>query len=357
MKFAIIFYIAMVASVFAGAIPVPDPFLGLPFMAYSYDAGDSAKFHATLVHYPYGSVSRKADTSMGDSLAVSSPRASVLYIHGFNDYFFQAELAQKLDSAGYSFYAIDLHKYGRSLRSGETAGELRDISEYYAELDSAIAMIRLAEGDSVPLVLIGHSTGGLISCLYATDRGNGAGIAAVVLNSPFFEMNYVWPVRRLAVPALSILGSMFPSVGIPRSYNLNYDKSLYKSESGEWEYDRKLKVPGSLPIDLGWLHAIHQGHVRVQQGLKLTSPILVMHSGCSYRDDDWSEEYTYCDGVLDVEHIHEYGQNLGPHTQIVEIEGGLHDLFLSHRPARDNAYQAMFRFLDDRLATRPSSGF
>ena len=82
MKFAIIFYIAMVASVLAGAIPVPDPFLGLPFMAYSYDAGDSAKFHATLVHYPYGSVSRKADTSMGDSLAVSSPRASVLYIHG-----------------------------------------------------------------------------------------------------------------------------------------------------------------------------------------------------------------------------------------------------------------------------------
>ena len=316
----------------------PDKMLGEPFRMHEFEAGN---FHATLVDYPFDLAK--------DSVTLRIPKAVVLYIHGFNDYFFQQELAQKIDSVGYSFYAIDLHKYGRSYREGEKMGELRDISEYYAELDSAISMIRDLEGDSVPLVLLGHSTGGLIACLYAADRENGAGISAIVLNSPFLEMNYVWPVRRLAVPVLSAFGNVVPGLGIPRGENLNYDKSLRKSEFGEWDYDGNLKVPGSLDIDFGWLHAIHSGHARVQEGLRLTPPVLVMHSGCSYRDDDWSEEYTYCDGVLDVVHIREYGRNLGPSVELEEIQGGLHDLFLSRKPVRDSAYHKMFKFLESRL--------
>ena len=81
----------------------------------------------------------------------------------------------------------------------------------------------------------------------------------------------------------------------------------------------------------------------------LMSTRAIVHSGCSFIDDDWSEEYTRCDGVLDVEHIREYGRNLGPSIQLEEIEGGLHDLFLSHLSARDNAYRKMFEFLNSRL--------
>lgn len=338
MKWCVIFLI-LASTLFAKDIAwSPDKLLGEPFRMHEIEA---VNFHATLVDYPFDLAK--------DSVTLRIPKAAVLYIHGFNDYFFQQELAQKIDSVGYSFYAIDLHKYGRSYREGEKMGELRDISEYYAELDSAIATIRRLEGDSVPLVLLGHSTGGLIACLYAADRENGAGISAIVLNSPFLEMNYVWPVRRLAVPLLSAFGSIVPGLGIPRGENPNYDKSLRKSEYGEWEYDGHLKVSGSLAIDFGWLRAIHSGHARLQEGLRLTPPILVMHSGCSFRDDDWSEEYTYCDGVLNVEHIREYGRNLGPSVELEEIEGGLHDLFLSRKPVRDNAYGKMFKFLESRL--------
>lgn len=328
----------------------PDPVFGAPFFVHVFDAGENAQHHAVLVQYAAETVadSAAAPVDQGDSV-VRSRKAAVLYIHGFNDYFFQRELAQKMDSAGYSFFAIDLHHYGRALRDGETMGALRDISEYYAELDSAIAFIKKDIGDSVPLVLMGHSTGGLVACLYAADRDNGSGIAAIILNSPFFEMNYVWPVRSIAVPVLSALGSVFPDVGVPRGKNDNYDKSLLKTDFGEWEYDPKLKVRGSLPIDLGWIHAIHRGHVRIQQGLSLVSPVLVMHSGCSYREDDWSEEYTRCDGVLNVEHIRKFGANLGPSVQLEKIEGGLHDLVLSRGPVREVVYQKMFLFMDSRL--------
>ena len=44
--------IVAAAAVYAVGAPLPDSFLGTPFTAYSYDAGDSAQYRATLVHYP-----------------------------------------------------------------------------------------------------------------------------------------------------------------------------------------------------------------------------------------------------------------------------------------------------------------
>ncbi|MDE6057203.1 MAG: lysophospholipase, partial [Muribaculaceae bacterium] len=37
-----------------------------------------------------------------------------LYIHGFNDYFFQSEMGERFVDSGYHFYAVDLRRYGRS---------------------------------------------------------------------------------------------------------------------------------------------------------------------------------------------------------------------------------------------------
>ncbi|MGH9060169.1 MAG: alpha/beta hydrolase, partial [Acidimicrobiales bacterium] len=57
-----------------------------------------------------------------------SPRAgraglagtAVLYVHGYNDYFFQTDLADFFAERGATFYALDLRKYGRSLRPHHT---------------------------------------------------------------------------------------------------------------------------------------------------------------------------------------------------------------------------------------------
>lgn len=308
---------------------VTDPELGIPFQIHSYDAGE---FHATLIDYPWNHD--------------DSPKASVLYIHGFNDYFFQKEMAQKFDSAGYSFYAIDLHKYGRSYRQGERLGEVYDLSEYFPELDSAIAKIKAR--DNAPIVLMGHSTGGLIVSVYAQNRDNGKNLEAIVLNSPFMEMNVNF-LMRLAVPLFAKIGSVFPKVGIPRGGDSNYSESLHKNYRGQWDYNLNLKTFESLPINLGWLNAIHQGHVAVQGGMELTPPILVMHSDCSVKDDEWVEEYTRCDGVLNVEDINRYGRNLGKNVQVQVIPGGIHDLYLSDEKVRENAYQATFQFLEKNV--------
>ncbi|CAN0234057.1 unnamed protein product, partial [Chrysoparadoxa australica] len=42
-------------------------------------------------------------------------RKSILYIHGFNDYFFHPHLAEGFHNNDYNFFALELRKYGRSL--------------------------------------------------------------------------------------------------------------------------------------------------------------------------------------------------------------------------------------------------
>jgi pimeloyl-ACP methyl ester carboxylesterase len=51
-------------------------------------------------------------------LPANRSRTAVLYVHGWNDYFFQTHLADHLTDLGFDFYAVDLRRYGRSLRRG-----------------------------------------------------------------------------------------------------------------------------------------------------------------------------------------------------------------------------------------------
>ena len=44
-------------------------------------------------------------------------KQAILYIHGYNDYFFQKQLGDSVNAHGYNFYAMDLRKYGRSRRA------------------------------------------------------------------------------------------------------------------------------------------------------------------------------------------------------------------------------------------------
>ena len=57
---------------------------------------------------------------------------AVLYLHGYNDYFFQYQMGDSVIAHGMDFYAVELRKYGRSKLENQTWFELKDLSEYYA---------------------------------------------------------------------------------------------------------------------------------------------------------------------------------------------------------------------------------
>ncbi|UOQ72131.1 alpha/beta hydrolase [Hymenobacter cellulosilyticus] len=87
------------------------------------------------------------------------PRA-VLYVHGFTDYFFQRDMALEYRRHGFRFYALDLRKYGRSWLAHQAPNNVRDLQEYFPDLDAALARMQ-AEGCTA-IVLNGHSTGALL---------------------------------------------------------------------------------------------------------------------------------------------------------------------------------------------------
>src|SRR5690554_3751201 len=71
-------------------------------------------------------------------------RKSVLYVHGYIDYFFHAHMGQKFNTQGYDFYALDLRKYGRSLMEHQHPNYCIDIEEYFEEISIVLRQIHEA---------------------------------------------------------------------------------------------------------------------------------------------------------------------------------------------------------------------
>ena len=118
----------------------------------------------------------------------TSATKAILYIHGFNDYFFQDQMAKRFNNEGYNFYALDLRKYGRSLLSHQKLNNVRSLLEYDEEISKALQIIKLESNNQV--ILMGHSTGGLIVTNYAWNHLNSQLFHGIICNSPFF-MNLI----------------------------------------------------------------------------------------------------------------------------------------------------------------------
>ena len=200
-----------------------------------------------------------------------------------------------------------------------------------------------------------HSTGGLITSLYLADTKNQDSIRAFILNSPFFDFNFSKAEEKIVLPLLSASAGIAPSKvisGVSKSPEL-YAQSLLSRYHGPWDYDTYLKKDYGHPIRLGWLRAIRRGHKRVQRGLQLPMPILLMSSDKSIRAKGvWQEAFGKADLVLDVEDIQRYGKKLGPQVEAHRIPNGLHDLFLSSdSTAYATVYRTLFTFLDSLHST------
>src|SRR4051812_648628 len=143
-------------------------------------------YEAATLEFPPDYDGRVIATLVRKAGEPPKPRA-VLYVHGFIDYFFQAHMAERFEAEGWSFYALDLRKHGRSLQPSQHPCFCKRIEEYFPDITRALEVIR-ASTDG-PVMVAGHSTGGLIAALYADSGERRTEISALWLNSPFFDFN------------------------------------------------------------------------------------------------------------------------------------------------------------------------
>ena len=258
--------------------------------------------------------------------AANAPRGAVLYIHGFSDYFFQRHMAERFAAEGYAFYALDLRKYGRSLRPGQHGNFCKSLSEYYADVDAALAEI----GGEV--LLAGHSMGGLVTSLYAHEGARRSQIQALWLNSGFFDWNLPeW--RKMQLHVAAAIGRYYPFLNDPKAFRPDYTRALLT----EWDFDTRLKPEYGFPLYYGWLAAICDAFEKVHRGLALECPVLSMHSD-------------QADVVLDWRHIARWSRTLGPNVAVMAFPGAWHDLILSPGRIREEVFSQLFAWAERAVA-------
>ncbi|MEU0256150.1 lysophospholipase [Streptomyces sp. NPDC006184] len=142
-----------------------------------------------------------------------APRLLVLLAHGYGEHAGRyAELAAVLTGHGAAVYAPDHAGHGRS------AGErvlIEDFEDVVTDVHRAADLARTAH-PGLPLVLVGHSMGGLVAARYAQRYGDE--LSALVLSGPVIGA-WELPGRLLAleeIPDLPVSPSALsrdPAVG------------------------------------------------------------------------------------------------------------------------------------------------
>ena len=327
----------------------------------------SATFYrATLVrHKPLHSGIQEAAMPQAEKRQPADGTGpAVLFIHGWSDYFFNTGLAEFFTSHGFTFYALDLHNHGRSLDSPELGGYVADLADYDAEILAAHAIIsaeveaaeresaetgsaekefsEAAAGISRPLILMGHSTGGLIAALWAHHHPGL--VSHLILNSPWLEIQGGPAIRRAASPLVQ-LADFRPLMRMRVPERSFYWRGISREAYGEWAVDKKLRPPHAFPVRAGWMRAILAAQQEVAGGLKLPMPVLVLLSSRSLLGPVWNDQMLMADVVLDVRSLALRTLSLGNSVTLERIDGALHEVFLSREPVRADGYTRLARWL------------
>jgi alpha-beta hydrolase superfamily lysophospholipase len=352
--------------------------------------------------------------------AAARARHAVLVVHGFTDYFFHTELADHFAERGFAFYALDLHKCGRSWRDGQSPHFTTDLRRYDTELDWALDVI--AEEAHGPSILVyGHSAGGLIVPLWLDRRARrsrpagdiqtpsrpagdiqtpnrpagdiqtpnrpagdiqtpnrpagdiqtpnrpagdiqtrSGDVTGLVLNSPWFELPGPAIVRNAGAAAiLAAMAQLRSKLVIPLPREGAYGASLHRDYGGEFDYNLQWKPVGGFPVTSGWINAIRRGQARLHRGLDVGLPNLILRSDHSIPGRSDIESAQRGDAVLDVRHIARWSGCVGNRTTIVPIHDAKHDVFLSLPEPRQQAFRELGAWLDwytTSLQTRAGAG-
>jgi alpha-beta hydrolase superfamily lysophospholipase len=142
---------------------------------------------------------------MREWLPAGAPRAVVVINHGVNSHGGQhAWTAEQFVARGFAVYAIDMRGRGKS---EGTRFYVDDIAEYVADLRGLIAIAK-ERHPGLPVYLLGHSAGGVVSCTFALDHQDE--IDGLICESFAFQV----PAPGFVLAAVKGLSHVAPGLGV-----------------------------------------------------------------------------------------------------------------------------------------------
>lgn len=158
----------------------------------------------TSVHAPRGQLA--AETF----LPAGAPRGVVVITHGYAEHAGRyREVAAAIVRAGWAALAYDVRGHGQS--PGQR-GYIERFSVYLEDLAAAQATARGLVDATAPLVLLGHSNGGLIT-LRALTEPTAPQIAGAIVSSPFLGLRLPVPGYKKALARIA--SRLRPTLSLP----------------------------------------------------------------------------------------------------------------------------------------------
>ena len=144
-----------------------------------------------------------------------TPRAVVVIVHGFNSHSGEYEwVARELVDKGFAVYVPDLRGRGKS--DGERFF-VKAFSEWVADV-RATATLAGSREPALPTFLLGHSAGGVISCIYTLEYQSE--LAGLVCESFAHEV----PAPDFALAVLKGLSHVAPHAHVLRLKNEDFSR-------------------------------------------------------------------------------------------------------------------------------------
>jgi alpha-beta hydrolase superfamily lysophospholipase len=210
-------------------------------------------------------------TDDGITLATASwvpdqPKAVALLVHGHAEHLGRyGKVIDTLTARGYAVYGQDHRGHGRS--SGERALVMR-FDDYRDDFRRLALVARSAHPD-LPVVLIGHSMGGLIAARYALAFG--ADLTALVTSGAAFiiDEGVSTPTKLVA----RLISRILPKAPVPRSGGdvLSYDPAVGEAFGNDpLNYHGKTRMRTAVEMSRAGADALERASA-------LRVPYLAMH--------------------------------------------------------------------------------
>lgn len=133
------------------------------------------------------------------------PRAVIIIVPGFNAHSgYYAWVAEQFVATGLAVYAVDLR--GRGNSDGERF-YVENFEDYVSDIEAVVKVARSRESN-LPFFLLGHSAGGVVSCLYTLDHQPE--LAGLICESFAHEL----PAPDFALAVFKGLGHLAPHAHI-----------------------------------------------------------------------------------------------------------------------------------------------
>lgn len=188
------------------------------------------------------SIASRLVPAHGDALALCDwplpegvpARGTVLLVHGLGEHIGRyAHVAERLNAWGFAVRGHDQHGHGQSAGvRGALPQDDRLLSDLAAVIDATRA--RMSEG--LPLILLGHSMGGLVAAR-AVSLGLRP-VDALVLSSPALDVGKGAPLRALVRALDRIAPGLRLGNGIDAG-RLSHDAAVVQAYRADpWVHDR-----------------------------------------------------------------------------------------------------------------------